>query len=406
MNRKVYCYIGNWSFQAKPVKGKGVSIFSYEEETGDLKLIETIRPDVAGGQLQMDAENQRLYVVNECGERRGEIGGGGYVMAYKIHPEDGSLELMNEKESLCPEPSYLALDETKKYLLACHCADPFHVTKIVKKEDGTFTNEVLFDDTGLVMFRVNEDGSLGDVCDVCLTKGTGGKDPRSQVNVDPVSGHIQLVEVISRLHSVVKSPSGSFFAVCDKGMDRIYTFRINYEKECLECLDEWITEDVACFPRYGAFHPTLPVFYANNENHATLNCFHYVDATGKLECFNTIDLLNYDPGMVDGKPVGAQDIMVHPNGKTLYCTLCGLNLIIVMKLDEEGNPTCVQEVVSDGVLPRGIQLSPDGRFLLSGNMVSGDVTTFAVNEDGTLTSTGKVFEAISPSAIRFFVVEE
>jgi hypothetical protein len=35
-------------------------------------------------------------------------------------------------------------------------------------------------------------------------------------------------------------------------------------------------------------------------------------------------------------------------------------------------------------------------------MLSGDITTFAVNEDGTLTSTGKTFEAISPSAIRFF----
>ena len=53
-------------------------------------------------------------------------------------------------------------------------------------------------------------------------------------------------------------------------------------------------------------------------------------------------------------------------------------------------------------LPRGIRLSPDGKYLLSGNMVSGDITTFTVNEDGTLTPTGKVFEAVSPSAIKIF----
>ena len=54
---KIYAYVGNWSFQAKPTKGKGISIFEYEPETGDLKLIETIRPDVAAGQLQLDAKN-------------------------------------------------------------------------------------------------------------------------------------------------------------------------------------------------------------------------------------------------------------------------------------------------------------------------------------------------------------
>lgn len=399
----MYAIVGNWSFEARPSKGKGISVFSYEPETGELSLVETIRPDVAGGQLCLDAERKMVYVCNECGERRGEIGGGGYIMAFKFDSETGKLTLVNEKDSLCPEPSYVCLDSTKKYLVTCHCSDPWHVTKVVRHEDGTYGNEVLFDDTGLVMFRVNDDGSLGDVCDVAITEGTGGKGPNSQVNVDPVSGHIQLVEVISRLHSVVPSPNGKMFAVCDKGMDKIYTYRIDTENGKLVKLDEWITDDVACFPRYGAFHPTLPVFYANNENKATLNCFHYEEDNGRLNCFRTIELLKEDPGLVEGKPVGAQDILVHPNGKCMYVTLCGLNLIIVLKLDEDGVPAIVQEIPSGGVLPRGLSLSPDARFLLSGNMVSGDITTFSVAEDGMLTSTGKIYEAISPSAIRFFV---
>lgn len=403
MARNIFVYIGNWSFQANPAGGKGISIFSYKEESGDLELLETIRPDVAAGQLYIDQQNKVLYAVNECGEQRGEIGGGGYIMAFRVDSETGKLTLLNEKRSLSPEPSYISLDKTGRFLLTCHCADPFHVTKIVKKQDGTYANVVLFDDTGLCLFRINDDGSLGDACDVAVTEGAGGNNTRTQVNVDPVTGHIQLVNVISRLHSVVKNPSGSVFAVCDKGMDCIYTFRINYEKECLEQLDQWVSEDVACFPRYGAFHPTLPVYYANNENHATLNYFKYDDSTGKLDLVKTIPLLSYDPGLVDGKPVGAQDLLISPNGKTLYCTLCGLNLIIVMQLDEKGNPTVIQEVESGGNLPRGIQLSPDGHYLLAGNMVSGDITTFKVNADGTLTATGHRYEAVSPSAIRFFI---
>lgn len=403
MVRKIYAYVGNWSFQARPKKGKGISIFSYDEETGDLTLEETICSEVAAGQLYLDAEKEILYAVDECGERRGEIGGGGYLMAFKIDAATGKLKLINEKYSLSPEPSYITMDQTKRYILTCHCADPFHVTKVVENADGTYSNVVLFDDTGLCMFRVNEDGSLGDACDVVLVKGSEGKDPRSRVNVDPVSGHIQLVDVISRLHSVVKNPTGSVFAVCDKGMDCIYTYRINYEKECLEQLDKWVSDDVASFPRYGTFHPTLPIYYANNENHATLNYFRCDYGTGKLSLIGTIDLLSYDPGLVEGKPVGAQDILISPDGKYLYCTLSGLNLIIVMKIDEKGSPAVIQEVISGGVLPRGIQFSPDGRYLLSGNMVSGDITTFRVGEDGTLSSTGKCYEAVSPSAIRFFI---
>lgn len=402
---KTYLYVGNWSFQAKPSKGKGITIFEYMPETGDLKLIETIRPDVAAGQLYLDAEHKILYSNNECGERRGEIGGGGYLMAFSIDPETGKLTLMNEKESLSPEPSYLCLDKSGKYLVTCHCSDPWHVTKIVKRPDGSYTNEVLFDDTALVMFRINEDGSLGEVCDVAITEGTGGKGENSQVNVDPVSGHIQLVEVISRLHAVLASPSGEMLAVCDKGMDKIYTYKIDRDNGKLVYLNQWVSPEVASFPRYGAFHPTLPVFYANNENYALLNSFHYDETTGTLDRFNKVYLLPADPGMVDGKPVGAQDIMVHPSGKTLYCTLCGLNIIVVCDLDDEGVPTVRQLVNSRGNLPRGLALSPDGRFLLSGNMVSGDITVFEVNSDGTLNDTGKTVEAISPSAMRFITIE-
>lgn len=407
MSKKIYAYVGNWSFQAKPAKGKGISIFAYEPENGDLTLIGTIRPDVAAGQLYLDAERGILYSNDECGERRGEIGGGGYLLAFSIDRETGKLTLMNQRDSLAPVPSYLCLDKSKKYLVACHCSDPWHVTKIVKHPDGSFTNEVLFDDTALVLFRINEDGSLGEVCDVAITPGTGGKGEHSQVNVDPVSGHIQLVEVISRLHAVLASPSGDMLVTCDKGMDRVYTYRIDREHGKLVSLNAWTAPEVACFPRYAAFHPDpeKKVLYVNNENYALLNSFHYNEQTGELERFHKVYLLQEDPGMVDGKPVGAQDIMVHPNGKMLYCTLCGLNLIVVCRLDENGVPTPVQWIDSRGVLPRGLALSPDRRFLLSGNMVSGDITIFSVDEEGLLTDTGKTVPAVSPSAIRMFMVD-
>lgn len=400
MASKMYAYVGNWGFAPAP---KGISTFEYDPETGALKLIETIRQDIAAGQLYLDSERKVLYAVNECGERRGEIGGGGYVLAFRISPEDGRLTLINERDSLLPEPSYLCMDKTKQHLITCHCADPFHVTKVVQHEDGTYSNEVLFDDTALVMFKINEDGSIGDVCDVERTPGGYGTNPNCQVNIDPVTNHIQLVEVISRLHSVIANPSGNLLSVCDKGMDKVYTYAVDSENGKFIKKDEFQAE-VRTFPRYSAFHPTLPVLYANNEFAPTLSCFNYDEETGKLERFKYMPVVFKDYGLVDGKPVGAQDIMVHPNGRTLYVTLCGINEIAVLSLDDKGEPTLVQSIPCGGNLPRGICISPDERFLLSGNMVSGDISTFKILEDGTLEPTGNIYKAVSPSAIKIFTV--
>lgn len=399
MAEKQFAIVGNWGFAPAP---KGISTFAYDPENGTLKLVETIRPDLAAGQLCIDQKRGIVYAVHECGDRHGEIGGGGYVLAFSIDPESGKLKLINQKDSLSPEPSYLCLDKTGKYLLVCHCGDPWHVTKIVKKEDGSYGNEVLFDDVALVLFRIEEDGSLGDICDVVFTRGSYGKDPNAKVSVDPVTNHIQLVRVVSRQHAIVGNPNSELFMLMDKGMDRIYSFALDRAAGRLVQKDMYEAEEVACFPRYGAFHPTLPIFYADNENLAELSCFHYDETSGKMERFCQLPLLEKDPGLVDGKPVGAQDILVSPDGNTLYVTLCGINAIVVAALDESGNPKRKQIVSSGGILPRGICLSPDGKFLLAGNMVSGDIVTFYVEKDGTLKATGSVCEAVSPSAIRFF----
>lgn len=398
MSGKSYAVVGNWGFAQAP---KGITTYEYCPDSGDLKLIETIRPDIAAGQLCINQESGIIYVCNEIGERRNEIGGGGYILAFRIDPDSGTLTLINEKESLCPEPSYICLDRSGKYLLASHCADPWHVTKIERDQNGNYNNKVLFDDTGLVLFHVNDDGSVGDICDIAITESTDGKSEESEKSVDPLSGHIQLVQVISRLHCVLPSPDGSIFVTCDKGMDRVYTYGLDREKGKLMQLDKCCT-DYKVFPRYAGFHPTLPIFYVNNEFSPVLYTFSYDRETGKMTQLDKCKLLSEDVGLIDGKPAGAQDILIAPDGKTLYCSLLGVNSISVLNLDEQGIPVLVQEISCRGKMPRGMQLSPDRRFLYSGNMLSGDITVFEVLPDGKLKDTGRTIQAVAPSAIRFY----
>lgn len=394
-------YIGNWGFT--PGQKKGISRFSYDEKTGGVELLDTILPEVAAGQLALDGERGILYAVNECGSRKNEYGGGGELLSLKIEA-DGRLTLMNRRDSLCPEPSYLALDGTGKYILTAHHCDPWHVTKLKRLPDGTLTNEVLFDDGSVVLYRLNGDGTVGDAVDALIYESCSRLDEHHQVNVDPVSGHIQLIEICSRLHSVTMSPDGKLFIACDKGLDKIYALKLDREKgrlyntDCYEA--SW-----ASFPRYSAFHPALNVFYANSELCPDVNCFSYDSEKGTIEHIATASLFFTDPGLIDGKPAGAQDILCSPNGRTLYVTATGTDSISVFSLDGDGVPTLTQVVSCGGKFPRGIALSPDGGFLLCGNMLSGTVSTFAVKADGTLTPTGKSFRAVSPSALKFYVLQ-
>lgn len=404
MGNKMFAYVGEWNFNLTDGKyNRGISCYHYSPENGELEFIETVDQEVAAGQLHLDQENAVLYVAYEVCHRRGELGGGGYLRAYKIDTETGKLTLLNEIESLLAAPAYVCMDKDKKYLVVCHHADPFHVNKLIRKEDGTYTNEVVMDDAALMLVRIKKDRSLGEIVDAYITPSNARLMEDSKIMVDPVTGHIQLTRVISRQHAVVADPTATLFAVMDKGMDRVHMFKIDEENEKLVLLDSYI-DDLGVFPRYGSYHPTLPILYTNNERACEVHVLNYDKETGKLSLRQNVDLLlpEYKGKQysVKTRPMGAQDILMHPNGKTLYCTLeGGDHLIVALSVADDGTLALKQNIDCAGKMPRGVCLSPDGRFLLCGNNLSGDVTTFEIGEDGLLTFTGKVFPAVSPSAL-------
>jgi 6-phosphogluconolactonase (cycloisomerase 2 family) len=108
---------------------------------------------------------------------------------------------------------------------------------------------------------------------------------------------------------------------------------------------------------------------------------------------------------VHGKPAGCQDIVIAPDGNTLYVSLSGVNEVAVVHLDEEGHPSLIQEVSCRGKFPRCLQFTPEGRYLLIGNMISGDIAEYQIEENGKLKDSGRKFKAVSPSAIRFYETE-
>lgn len=402
MSKNMFALVGNFGFAPGP---KGLSVYHYDPATAGMKLIESAFEHVNVGHLSVDEARGIVYLVNECPSQRGQTGGGGYLMALKIDPLSGKLTLVSERPTLSQEPCYTCLDKTRRYILVSHHADFGFVTKVVKGNSG-YSTQVVFDDTALVLFPIHDDGSLGDACDVSLTPGDGAAGPH------PWSRH----------HSVVADPSGELFIVCDKGLDKFHTYHLDRDNGKLVPLQD-IPVEPGLVPRYGTFHPSLPIFYANYERRAVVHAYRYDIASGALDRVGSAPLLpqenaaselagaSGEPPLTHPKTLAERmqilqdkaepaDILIHPNGKTLYASIRGTNTISTLDVDDAGAISLRDVIDCGGVNPRGLYISPDARFLFAANMNSGTVAAFSIESDGGLSAVGTAAETSSPGCMR------
>lgn len=375
---KMICYVGNWWESDKGfwVKGGtstiGICACDYNVETGELTPFAQFHEDICVGMQCIDHERNVLYAADEKLADPAFIrGGGGYVYAFKIDPATGNLTLLNKVPSFGTLTSYVMLDPRGRFLVATNHSCHNFVTKIVKNEaTGEFERKVLFDDATTVLYELNDDGSIGRVCDVYYAMGGGG--PLEQ-------------QTLSHPHSANPAPLGDFFVMCDKGGDLVHTLRIDRENKKLVLCDEPFLTERGMMPRYSAFHPTKPFLYTNNEAQPVLHCFRYTP-DGKL------DLIGTCPGIAqdipyDGTPhtVMQSDLVVSQDGKYLYSLVRKVNVISIYSINQEtGELTMIDCKRLTAQDPHSCCFSPDGRFLLVGAMKSNKVFTYPVLSDGRL----------------------
>jgi len=383
VNQKIFAIVGNFGFHPGP---KGLDVYAYDPATAAMEHVAAGFAEVNVGHQSIDAARKMVYLTNECPSQRGQTGGGGYLLAVKVGPESGKLNLVSEKPSLSAEPCFTCLDKSRHFILVSHHVDFGFVTKIVKHEQG-YAATTVFDDTALVLFRINPDGSLGEACDLALTPGEGSSGPHT----------------ISRHHSVQADPSGELFVVCDKGLDRFHTYRLDREHGKLVRLQDTAVE-TGLVPRYGVFHPSLRIFYANFERKTVVHAYRYDVATGSLDPVCSVPLLPGETAFDGQKKVESADILIHPNGRYLYVSIRGANTIALLDVDDGGSISLRESVDCGGVNPRGLAISPDGRFLFAGNIDSGNIATFAIGADGSLVATGSGVQGGCPGSIRFLAV--
>lgn len=382
----------------------GISICAYDPATGAVFPGETIAPDVIVGVGVFGRKHPVYYCADES-MRHPDFreGGGGRVLAFVCDRESGALTYLNEQPACAAGTSYLALDREEQYLVATTFGSGTPVTRPAKNENGEYVPETVYGASTTNLYRINEDGSIGKLCDVIVH-------PMEGTRTRPVQPH---------MHSVSLAPLGDFFAVCDMGTDKVYTFRINHETEKLEaCPGSPFQSEAGMGCRYHAFHPTQPYLIVNNEHRPYLTSFRY-EPDGRLIRIGDYRILQEaaEPKTEDEKVTETETptktaregmakqsgMAMTADGQYVYTLARGTNTVSAFRVEEGGELTLVQSLPYGGDMPKGCSVSPDGRFLLVASRGSKDVITLAIREDGTLSETGISTTLPSPAVVTFLL---
>jgi 6-phosphogluconolactonase len=388
MTESYYLYINSWGHFGTE---KNLSLYKFNSKEGQAVFIKKICSNLCCNFNLYDDRTNVLYVLNESDsfEINGHSGAGGSVHAFKVNKEDGSLSEICAVPSYGADPCFLSIDKSGKYMIVANHGSRSKITKIKQDTFGKFRMLTLFDDSPVVLYSLNNDGSINnEPLDIFMLPDAGSIKPQRH----------------SSFHTALFSPSENFFVVNDIGLDRIYLLKINDETKKIEFAAAPFYDKADATPRFCVFHPLLPIFYVNHETGSfELYTFKY-DKNG---FFERCDSVGAGPAGYVKKPHDEQQVCcIHPSGKYVYDAVNGPECISCFALQEEtGIPALVHNIPLRGKWARGCNLSPDGEFLAATCMISGDIEIFKIMPDGRPEHTGCAFK--QPGAVwTTFIREE
>lgn len=370
----LYLYISQWAHMGGQ---PGLGLYTFDKQTGAIAFVKQLDDTLSLGCSMVVPEKKVLYVCNECDLFPETPFNTGRVYCFGIDPSTGGLTLKNRKETFCPFTSYLNTDPEGKYLMVSNHSMHNFTTTVSRDENGVIQPQLHHHDSLVNLFALNPDGSIGDMVDYANHR-------------DDNQLHWSLLgrPAIPHPHCIMRSPSDKLYACCDKGDSHLYLYTI--EEGRLKLLSRTLTHVEGSEPRYCAFHPTLPYLYVNHEHTPddaiTLTTFRYTEE-GQLTKVDTFYANTH--GHQPKEPHRQQQGMcISPDGKTVYTQAHGYDLLLALAVDPQtGLLKQIQALPIDGIWPRSVNLSPDGRFLIC-CCLSGQILVYRVEADGTLTDTG------------------
>jgi len=346
-----FAYVGSYTARELNGHGRGIVVYRIEPSGGwtQVQLLEAFNPSF----LAFDRRRRFLYSVHENGS---------YVTSYTVDQQTGRIKLLNQQASGGKDSVHLSIDPSNHYLVTANYSS------------GTLTS-----------FQLQDDGSIGPLRDSVALPG-------------PIGPH-RIEQACSHPHDVPFDPAGHFIVVPDKGLDRVFTFRIDSDGKFIPGTPPFVQARSGAGPRHAAFHPTLPIVYVISELNSTMTTYKYNSDSGALQPLQTVPTL---PDSFSGDSIGAE-VAVAPSGGFVYGSNRGHDSIVTFAVDPAtGLLTTVGWEPSQGKTPRFFALDLAGTSLYACNQDSDSIVFYRIDQQsGKLAPTGQVVKTGSPVYILF-----
>jgi 6-phosphogluconolactonase len=101
------------------------------------------------------------------------------------------------------------------------------------------------------------------------------------------------------------------------------------------------------------------------------------------------------------------EVQAHPSGKFLYGSNRGHDSIAVFTINtKKGTLTPVEQVPTQGKVPRNFGIDPTGSYLIAANQNSDNLVVFRIDKKtGRLKATGQTVEVGAPVCVKFLAVK-
>ena len=352
MPRPRYAYVGCFTTAKRKAKGKGLAVYRVHPKAGRWSLVDPCGPVPNPSYLCLDREQRFLYAAH---------GDSSVTSAYARNPETGRLRFLGTQKTDGDNSSTVEVDATNRWV-------------------------VLSTGPGVAVFPRQPDGSLGRYSTLIIPQGEPGPLRDEQHGPHP--------------HQAAFDRTGKFVVVPDKGLDRIFVFRLDAKNgRLVPCNPPFIEARYAAVPRHITFHPSRPYAYLVNEQESTVNACRWDARRGVLQPFQRVPTT---PDTYVGDNMAAE-IAILPSGKFLYASNRGHESIAIYAVDARtGRIKPVGWEPVRGKKPRFFALDPDGRHLYAANEDSHTIVEFRVNgRTGKLTATGQVIQTGRPTCLAF-----
>ncbi len=323
---------------------EGLYVFEFNRTAGELNHIQTVTNRIGPNFQVIHPNKQFLFSVSD--DRFDSSAPFGTVSSYKIDGDTGMLELINEQSVEGRGTAHVSVDPLGKYLFVSN-----------------------YSEGNLVMYRINQDGSLSESVDSAQHEGSSVNERRQN------NAHV---------HSSIPSADGRFLYVSDLGIDKIKIYRINRDNDTIEPAETpYFENEAGSGPRHFTIHQNGRFAYSVEELTSTVAVLEVDQSTGALYQIQRIDML---PDDFDGQNTAA-DIHISPDGRFLYATNRGHDSLAIYEIDQTGGRlTFITRESTRGGHPRNFLIDKTGEFLFTANRDDDNIVIFRRDtETGLLT---------------------